>query len=80
MVDATKKFIEAEERTIRSMIKYAVDKSDLDSLDPDNAALIAEVMKTISTANDVLIKNAEIMEEMRSNLIEMKIKLDKVTK
>ena len=80
MVDATKKFIEAEERTIRSMIKYAVDESDLDSLDLNNAALIAEVMKTISTANDVLIKNAEIMEEMRSNLIEMKIKLDKVTK
>ena len=80
MVDATKKFIDAEERTIRSMIKYAVDESDLDSLDPDNAALIAEVMKTINTANDVLIKNAEIMEEMRSNLIEMKIKLDKVTK
>lgn len=80
MVDATKKFIEAEERTIKSMIKYAVDESDLDSLDPDNAALIAEFMKTISTANEALIKNAEIMEEMRSNLIEMKIKLDKVTK
>ena len=62
------------------MIKYAVDESDLDSLDPDNATLIAEAMKTISAANEALIKNAEIMEEMRSNLIEMKIKLDKVTK
>ena len=80
MVDATKKFIEAEDRTIKSMIKYAVDESDLDSLDPDNAALIAEVMNVITTANEVLIKNAEIMEEMRSNLIEMKIKLDKATK
>ena len=80
MVDATKKFIEAEDGTIKSMIKYAVDESDLDSLDPDNAALIAEVMNVITTANEVLIKNAEIMEEMRSNLIEMKIKLDKATK
>ena len=80
MVDATKKFIEAEESTIKSMIKYAVDESDLDSLDPDNAVLIAKVMNAITTANEVLIKNAEIMEEMRSNLIEMKIKLDKVTK
>ena len=80
MVKATKKFIEAEERSIRSMIKYAMDESDLDSLDPNYVTLIAEVMKTISTANEVLIKNAEIMEEMRSNLIEMKIKLDKVTK
>ena len=80
MVKATKKFIEAEERSIRSMIKYAMDESDLDSLDPNYVTLIAEVMKTISTANEVFIKNAEIMEEMRSNLIEMKIKLDKVTK
>lgn len=77
MVEATKKFIEAEERFIRSMIKYAVDESDLDSLDTNNAALIAEAMKTVSASHEVLIKNAEIMEEMRSNLIEMKNKLDR---
>lgn len=80
MVKATERLIEAEKDMINSVIKYAIDDGELNSLNSSTGLIIGKMMSTINAANEVMIIQAKTIEEMRKDLIEMKEKLNKVTK
>lgn len=80
MVKATERLIEAEKDMINSVIKYAIDDGELTSLNSSTGLIIGKMMSAINAANEVMIIQAKTIEEMRKDLIEMKEKLNKVTK
>ena len=75
MVKATERLIKAEKDMINSVIKYAIDDGELDSLDSSTGLIIGKMMSTINAANEVMIIQAKTIEEMRKDLIEMNGKL-----
>lgn len=77
MKNAVKRFIEAEDNMIKTTVCYAAEEGSFIDLDGGQYKLVGAMMEMLRASNEVLLKEAEVIESMQKDLIEIRKQLDK---
>ena len=71
MENSIKNLIDAEDKLMKSILRYAVEEGDITSLESVEAAIILDCFKLIEANNKVMTEWAKITDEMNKKLDEL---------
>lgn len=71
MENSIKNLINAEDKLMKSILRYAVEEGDITSLDPGAAAIILDCFEFLEANNKVMTEWAKTTDEMNKKLDEL---------
>ena len=71
MENSIKNLIDAEDKLMKSILRYAVEEGDITSLESVEAAIILDCFKPIEANNKVMTEWAKTTDEMNKKLDEL---------
>lgn len=71
MENSIKNLIDAEDKLMKSILRYAVEEGDITSLESVEAAIILDCFKLIEANNKVMTEWAKTTDEMNKKLDEL---------
>ena len=80
MVERTTKFVEAEETTMRNLLKIAIDNISFKGINDDESKVMFDCIGLLGEANEYMIALASAIDRMTEDLDENRRQLNEILK
>ena len=80
MVERTTKFVEAEETTMKNLLKIAIDNTSFKGISGNETNVMFDCIRLLGEANEYMISLARGMDRMKEDLEENKRMLNEILK
>ena len=80
MVERTTKFVEAEETTMRNLLKIAIDNTSFKGINDSESKAMFDCIGLLGEANEYMISLARAIDRMTEDLDKINKKLDELMK
>lgn len=80
MVERTTKFVEAEETTMRNLLKIAIDNISFKGINDDESKAMFDCIGLLGEANEYMISLARAIDRMTEDLDENRRQLNEILK